>query len=125
MYVFPGIGMGTILSKATIVTQSMIYASATSLSNSLNETEKADGLLYPNIKRIREVSVAVTLGVIKAAQEAGVDRETRIKDMSDEELKAWVISKMYEPYEEARLLEREVRDIDGSGYKRGMKDLHL
>ena len=125
MYVFPGIGMGTILSKATIVTQSMIYASATSLSNSLNETEKADGLLYPNIKRIREVSVAVTLGVIKAAQEAGVDRETRITDMSDEELKAWVISKMYEPYEEARLLEREVRDIDGAGYKRGMKDLHL
>ena len=125
MYVFPGIGMGTILSKATIVTQSMIYASATSLSNSLNETEKADGLLYPNIKRIREVSVAVTLGVIKAAQEAGVDRETRITDMSDEELKAWVISKMYEPYEEARLLEREVRDIDGVGYTRGMKDLHL
>ena len=103
----------------------MIYASATSLSTSLNESEKADGLLYPNIKRIREVSVVVAIGVIKAAQEAGVDRETRIKGMSDEELKTWVISKMYDPYEETKMLEREVRDIGTTGAKGGMKDLHL
>ena len=125
MYVFPGIGMGTILSKATVVTQSMIYASATSLSTSLNEYEKADGLLYPNIKRIREVSVVVAMGVIRAAQAAGVDRETRIQGMSDERLKEWVISKMYDPFKETQLMEKEVRDLAGAGAKKGMKDLHL
>ena len=86
MYVFPGIGLGTILSKATMVTQSMIYASATWLSVALNETEVSQGLLYPEIERIREVSVKVAMGVIRAAQEAGVDRETRIKGMDDDEL---------------------------------------
>ena len=125
MYVFPGIGMGTILSKATVVTQSMIYASATSLSTALNESETADGLLYPNIKRIREVSVVVAVGVIRAAQEAGVDRETRIKGMADGELKEWVISKMYDPYGESKMLEKEVRDIAGGGAPNGIKNLHL
>jgi len=97
MYVFPGIGLGTILSKATIITQSMIYASATSLSTSLTPSEVSEGWLYPDIRRIRDVSVIVAMGVIRAAQEAGVDREARIRDMTDEQLEQWVRSKMYDP----------------------------
>ena len=122
MYVFPGIGMGTILSKATVVTQSMVYASATSLSTSLNESEKSNGLLYPKIERIREVSVEVAVGVIRAAQEAGVDRETRIKHMSDADLKRWVKSKMYDPCKENQLLEQEVADIASEGMRNSKKN---
>jgi len=108
MYVFPGIGLGTILCKATMVTQSMIYASATSLSTALNKSEVAQGLLYPEIERIRDVSVLVAIGVIRAAQEAGVDRETQLKGMGDQELEKWVRSKMYDPFEETQRLENEV-----------------
>lgn len=98
VYVFPGIGLGAILSKAVNVTQSMIYASATSLSDSMNEEEIAQDLLYPDISRIREVSVTVTVGVIRAAQEAGVDRELSLRALSDEELSAYVKSRMYDPF---------------------------
>ncbi|KAK5015033.1 hypothetical protein LTR39_002830 [Cryomyces antarcticus] len=70
MYVFPGIGLGAILSKAVNVTQDMIYASAEALSTALNEQEVAAGWLYPDIRRIREVSVVVTRGVIRAAPSA-------------------------------------------------------
>jgi len=108
MYVFPGIGLGTILCKATMVTQSMIYASATSLSTALNESEVVQGLLYPEIERIRDVSVLVAMGVIRAAQEAGVDRETQLKSLGDQELEKWVRSKMYDPFEETQRLEKEV-----------------
>jgi len=108
MYVFPGIGLGTILCKATMVTQSMIYASATSLSTALNKSEVAQGLLYPEIERIRDVSVLVAIGVIRAAQEAGVDRETQLNGMGDQELEKWVRSKMYDPFEETQRLENEV-----------------
>lgn len=114
MYVFPGIGLGTILSKATMVTQSMIYASATSLSVALTETEISQGLLYPEIERIRDVSVQVAMGVIKAAQEAGVDRETRLKGMGDDELEKWVRSKMYDPHMETQRIEQEVSGLTGS-----------
>ena len=114
MYVFPGIGLGTILSKATTVTQSMIYASATSLSVALEEAEIAQGLLYPEIERIRDVSVQVAMGVIRAAQEAGVDRETHLKGMGDDELEKWIRSKMYDPHLETQRIEHEVRELTSS-----------
>ena len=108
MYVFPGIGLGTILAKATRVTQSMIYAAATSLSIALSATEVERGLLYPEVERIRDVSVQVAMGVIRAAQGERVDRETVLKELNDEQLKHWVYSKMYDPHNETQRLEREV-----------------
>ena len=108
MYVFPGIGLGTILSKSVEVSQSMIYASAEALSTSLQAEEIEMGMLYPDITRIREVSVTVARGVIRAAQEAKVDRETGIRGLSDAELDVWIKSKMYKPHAEVASLEREV-----------------
>lgn len=108
MYVFPGIGLGTILSKAVEVSQSMIYASAEALSTALLPEEVEMGLLYPDITRIRDVSVTVARGVIRAAQEAKVDRETGIRGLTDPELDMWIRSKMYKPHAEVASLEREV-----------------
>ncbi|KAL8965979.1 MAG: hypothetical protein Q9183_003587 [Haloplaca sp. 2 TL-2023] len=123
MYVFPGIGLGTILSKATVVTQSMIYASAEALSTALSPSETAQDWLYPEVARIRDVSVIVAMGVIRAAEEAGVTRETRIKGMKDEELEQWVRSKMYDPHEETRRVEEEVmsfvNDVAAKGQVNG------
>ncbi|KAL9101843.1 MAG: hypothetical protein Q9163_002946 [Psora crenata] len=107
----PGQGLGTILSKATVVTQSMIYGSALALSKSLNTSERSQGWLYPDIGRIRDVSVIVAMEVIRAAEEAGVARETHIKSLNDEELERWVRSKMYEPHKETARVEEEVRGI--------------
>ncbi|QVM07555.1 hypothetical protein D8B26_002253 [Coccidioides posadasii str. Silveira] len=108
MYVFPGIGLGTILSKAVEITDTMIYASAQALSTALTSEEIEQGLLYPDITRIREVSVLVARGVIRAAQEAKVDRETGIRTFSDSDLDAWIKSRMYNPHGEVQSLEREV-----------------
>lgn len=127
MYVFPGIGLGTILCKAVEVSQSMIYASAEALSTALTPEEVEMGLLYPDITRIREVSVTVARGVIRAAQEAKVDRETGIRGMTDEELDAWISSRMYKPHEEVESLEREVgsllSSIGPSSLTNGQKQL--
>lgn len=125
MYVFPGIGLGTILSKATTVTQSMIYASATSLSTSLHPSEVEQGWLYPEIGRIRDVSVVVAMGVIRAAQEARVDREQSIKGMGDEELEKWVRSKMYDPLSETERVEEEVRNLVNPSNATETRESHL
>jgi malate dehydrogenase (oxaloacetate-decarboxylating)(NADP+) len=97
MYVFPGIGLAAILSKALTITQNMIYASAESLAESLLPEEVKRNWLYPDIARIREVSVTVTRGVIRAAQRDGVDREVQLRAMSDAELEAWIRGMMYDP----------------------------
>ena len=125
MYVFPGIGLGSILSKATTITQSMIYASATSLSTSLNAQEKDDGWLYPDLARIRDVSVIVTMGVIRAAQEAGVDREVRIRNMGDKELEKWIRVRMYDPHMETANVEAEVKGMMDGGLTKTMKESRL
>lgn len=111
MYVFPGIGLGTILSKAVKVTDSMIYASGEALSKALTAEEIERGLLYPDLTRIRKVSVVVARNVIRAAQEAKVDRETTLRTMDDETLDAWIKSRMYDPHTEVQSLEREVGSI--------------
>ena len=108
MYIFPALGLGAILARATEVTQSMVYASATSLAGSLNKAEKAAGLLYPDVQRIREVSGVVALGVIRAAQEAKVTKEAEIEGMGDEELLAWVRERMYDPHREVEKMEKAV-----------------
>ena len=110
MYVFPGIGLGSILCKATTITQSMIYASAVSLSTSLTSAEKSQGWLYPDIARVRDASVVVAMGVIRAAQKAGVAREVAINDMDDRTLEKWVRDRMYDPHQETQNAEKEVKD---------------
>ena len=108
MYVFPGIGLGAILSKAVNVTDEMIYASGDGLSKSLNKAETDDGWLYPDIRRIREVSVSVTLAVIRAAQKEKVDREMSLRNLSDQELSEYIMERMYDPTKELQLAQQEL-----------------
>lgn len=67
------------------------------------------------------MSVIVAMGVIRAAQDAGVDAEPLIKDMKDEELRSWVMSKMYDPNSETQRMENEV----SKGKQNGIIGSHL
>ncbi|KAF2720986.1 hypothetical protein K431DRAFT_285248 [Polychaeton citri CBS 116435] len=111
MYVFPGIGLGAILSKAVNVTQNMVYASAEALSTSLTQKEIDDLWLYPAIGRIREVSVVVTRGVIKTAQKDGVDRELALRNISDELLDDYIRKRMYDPFTEHEKVDEEITHL--------------
>jgi malate dehydrogenase (oxaloacetate-decarboxylating)(NADP+) len=111
MYVFPGIGLGAILCRSVSVTQEMIYASAVALSTALNAEEKSKDWLYPDIRRIREVSVIVTRGVIRAAQKGGVDRELNLRTLSDEDLDEYIKDRMYDPANEKGKLLDEISEL--------------
>ncbi|KAJ6588628.1 hypothetical protein B0H19DRAFT_924318 [Mycena capillaripes] len=97
MYIFPGLGLGSILARCSSVSDSMVEASSLGLANSLTPDEEKMGLLYPAIERIREISAGIAMQVIRAAQEAGVDRHEELRSMSDPELLAFVNSKMWNP----------------------------
>lgn len=116
MYVFPGIGLGAILCKAVNVTQEMIYASGVALEASLNKQERADLWIYPDIRRIREVSVTVTRYVIRAAQADGVDRELNLRHLKDEELDEYIKERMYDPFTAKEHLVHELHSLTGNGH---------
>ncbi|KAH9932963.1 malic enzyme [Fomitopsis serialis] len=86
MYIFPGLGLGAILARASKVTDSMVEASSLGLADSLTAEEKALDMIYPRVERIREISEQIATKVIRAAQRAGVDQNTEIKDLWDDQL---------------------------------------
>ncbi|KAK7044502.1 malic enzyme [Favolaschia claudopus] len=97
MYIFPGLGLGAIIARCSSVSDSMVEASSLGLANSLTPEEKAKGLLYPVIERIREISGDIAVQVIRAAQAAGVDHHTDLRSKSDAELLAFVNGRMWNP----------------------------
>lgn len=75
----------------------MVHASAQALADSLTDDERARHLLYPDVERIREVSIAIAAGVIRSAQRLGVDRKEGLRGMSEEELERHIRGQMYHP----------------------------
>lgn len=97
MYIFPGLGLGSILSRAKSVTDTMVEAASLGLAESLTPEEHEAGLLYPKIERIREISANIAKDVIRAAQKAGVDRSPELRELDDDVLYQTVQSKMWNP----------------------------
>lgn len=102
VYVFPGIGLGAILAKATRVTDEMIYTSAAALAACLNADEIHKGLIYPRIDRVREASLIVTREVMKAARREGVsalseEQWNEWEEWGDVALDKFIKSRIYDP----------------------------
>ncbi|KAJ3339665.1 hypothetical protein HDU93_007891 [Gonapodya sp. JEL0774] len=101
MYIFPGLGLGAVLSKAAHVNDNMVYVAAASLADSLNESEQAEGLIYPSLPRIRDISAQIAVAVCKEAVLEDVAQEPEVVEMvksgRDGELLDWVKARMYNP----------------------------
>ncbi|KAL2023846.1 hypothetical protein VTK56DRAFT_1113 [Thermocarpiscus australiensis] len=102
VYVFPGIGLGAILSKASRVTDNMIYTSAAALASSLNAEEIHKGLIYPRIERVRDASLVVAREVMKAARRDGVsqlpeEQWLEWEELGDPALDKYIKARIYDP----------------------------
>ncbi|TAK80401.1 MAG: NAD-dependent malic enzyme [Betaproteobacteria bacterium] len=64
-FVFPGVGLGLLVSGATRVTDEMFLAAARALANQVSEADLAQGRVYPAAARMREVAAAVAAAVAK------------------------------------------------------------
>ncbi len=74
LYIFPGIGLGALVSKATRVTDAMFMAGSRAISAFVTPEQEAMGLLLPEMKDIRAVSAAVAKAVGISARDAGLAR---------------------------------------------------
>jgi len=91
-YVFPGVGLGVVLSEARHVTNEMFLAVAQALANQVTYRELDQGRLYPPLADIRETSAAIAVAVIEVAQRQGLAGRALPDDLS-----SYVIEKMFVP----------------------------
>ncbi len=72
VFVFPGIGLGAIVSDAREITDSMISASAMALAQSLNDADFKERRLVPEVSRLWDVCGEVAVAVALQAVQDGV-----------------------------------------------------
>ena len=80
-YIFPGVGLGVIASQSRIVTDEMFLAAAHSLADQVGEFDLEQGLIYPKLTRIREVSAKIAADVAKIVYDKGYTDRDRPDDI--------------------------------------------
>ena len=91
-YIFPGVGLGVLVSEASRVTDEMFAVAARTLANMVTEDDLAMGRLYPSLSTIRDVSREIAIAVAEVAFTRGLARVDRPADIA-----AAVAAAMYVP----------------------------
>lgn len=94
--VFPGIGLGCVLSRARLLTDKMLVAAVEAVAAKSPALQDATAPLVPGVEVVRDVSVAIACKVIRAAQREELAQETEIPE-DDAELEEWVREQMWDP----------------------------
>ena len=91
-YIFPGLGLGVVASRARRVSDRMFFAAAETLADLSPALEDPAAGLFPDLTSIRSVSHAVALAVARQAQ-----REGLADKISEAELEERVSAKVWVP----------------------------
>lgn len=94
-FVFPGIGFGSVLSRAQRVTDSMIVAAAYALAE--YTSAKHPDRLYPPVAELQAVSIEVAAQVMQAAVADGVAGEFGIYELDRHALVQFVRDRFWHP----------------------------
>ena len=91
-YIFPGFGLGIVVSESRRVTNEMFLAAAHALASEVSETDLAEGRIYPPLKRIRAVSLTIAIAIAKVAYDQGLAAVPKRDD-----LRSHIGAQMFEP----------------------------
>lgn len=80
-YIFPGVGLGVIVSRAKHVTDEMFLAAAHSLAKQVTDHDLERGRVYPPLSRIRDVSARIAYDVAKLAYDKGLAHKDEPEDL--------------------------------------------
>ncbi|CAK9178994.1 unnamed protein product [Ilex paraguariensis] len=103
MYLFPGIGLGTLLSGSRIISDGMLQAAAECLAAYMTDKEVLEGIIFPSISSIRDITKQVAAAVIKEAIEEDLAEGYRemdareLRKLSHEDIESYVENNMWSP----------------------------
>jgi malate dehydrogenase (oxaloacetate-decarboxylating)(NADP+) len=92
MFIFPGVGLGAVVSGARKVTDEMFFTAAKTLAHMVTEEELEAGTIYPDLAKIRTISLAIASAVARLAWEQGLAQYAEPKD-----IRQYVRDRMYHP----------------------------
>ena len=92
-FVFPGVGLGALVSKSPKVTNEMFLAASKALSCQVSAKQRQEGHLLPEMRDIRRVSKEVAKAVAIQAREDGLGRL-----LEDDEIDAVVTRAQWQPH---------------------------
>ncbi|MEE4359677.1 MAG: NAD-dependent malic enzyme [Desulfococcaceae bacterium] len=92
VYIFPGVGLGAIASRAEKITKEMFLVAAKILAEQVGEEDYQKGNIYPSLTKIRKVSAVIATAVANVAFERGLAGIPRPDDLA-----TYIRSQMYIP----------------------------
>jgi malate dehydrogenase (oxaloacetate-decarboxylating)(NADP+) len=92
VYIFPGVGLGAIVSRSSRVTDEMFLAAAHTLADQVSDSDLQRGRVYPSLSRIREVSALIACEVATIAWKRGLAGRDEPEDILAE-----IREHMYQP----------------------------
>ncbi len=92
-YVFPGIGLGTIVANATTIPDELFLVASRTLAGLVSAQNLQDGALYPRLTEIRNISLNIATAVAEKVYELGISQNKE----KPANLKQLVADYMYDP----------------------------
>jgi malic enzyme len=92
LFVFPGIGLGALVSGTPVISDQMFMDASRAISDMMTPQDLAQGKVLPAITDVRSVSANVALAVAKVARNTGLGLRA-----DDENLKTMIASAMWDP----------------------------
>ncbi len=92
VFIFPALGLAIYATKAKRVTDEMFIVAAEAVAEQVTEEDFSNGLIYPPVKNILEISVNAAVKIAGEIFNEGLAGERRPKDMYK-----FITGKMYHP----------------------------
>ncbi len=100
VYIFPGIGLGVMACRIRRVTDRMFRVAAQAVADAVTEANLSQGSLFPELERIRDVSLEIAVAISRLAFEQGLSGIDEPPDLREH-----IAACMYEPsYESGALV---------------------
>jgi malate dehydrogenase (oxaloacetate-decarboxylating)(NADP+) len=91
-YVFPGIGLGAIACRARTLPDELFLSVARTLAGLVQQSDLDQGSLYPPLREIRKISLAIAVSVATKAHDMGLARSPRPRS-----IRRAIAAMMYRP----------------------------
>jgi malate dehydrogenase (oxaloacetate-decarboxylating) len=96
-FIFPGLGFGSILARASEITDNMVLEAAYALCEHTPADSLAVGRVYPRIQGLREASIHVAARVMQRAVQDGVAAEFSLYKKNLSELEEFAQTRFWYP----------------------------